>query len=343
MSKQTQAAVENYLMNRVPNLKRLNFSWFGGEPLLAKDVVLRLAEFAYNLCKQNQVEFKGGFTTNAYLLTQELATKLISLQQNFFQITLDGLREEHDRLRKRINGKGTFDVIWKNLLALKEIPAYFDCMLRLHVRRDNIDNLELLVQEIASAFGRDRRFRMDFQHLRNMGGEGGKTVIRPLTIPELQKTENHLRQIWFDTINGKEPVKLGSFRLAANDEPASDKNPPKPALGESAGSRRIEDIVENEPYICYAARPNSMIIRANGRIGKCTVALDDQRNDLGFLAPDGTVVINNQKILPWLRGLETLDDREAGCPLGGLPDSNLPSPMPSKIVPIKFHKTDQMQ
>ncbi len=77
--------------------------------------------------------------------------------------------------------------------SLHELKLRFECLLRIHVRRDNVADLELLVREITQAFGNDSRFRLDVQHLRDMGDEGGKSVISPLSIPELREIERHLR------------------------------------------------------------------------------------------------------------------------------------------------------
>jgi len=338
MSKKLQVAIERLLDNRVNGLKRLSFSWFGGEPLLAKDVVLRLSEYAHKLCTDHGVHFHGGLTTNAYLLDKNLAKDLIKWNQNFYQITLDGLGEAHDQLRRRADGKGTFDVIWQNLLGLKELDGHFECVLRLHVRRENIQNLEELMIEIANEFGNDPRFRVDFQHLRDMGGDGGKTINKPITLSEMPEIEQNLRTILSNRLlelniqSGKaEQNEFAGIKIAA---------PTSNSAGESAGSQRGGDVIVGEPYICYAGKPNSLIIRANGRIGKCTVALSDARNDLGFLDDNGQIVLSQEKLKPWIRGIETLEPKVTGCPIVGLPTLDISSPTKerNKIIPISTTK-----
>ena len=73
----------------------------------------------------------------------------------------------------------------------------------------------------------------------------------------------------------------------------------------------------DQPYVCYAAKPNSLMIRANGRIGKCTVALNDQRNDIGTINPAGELLIND-KLQLWLAGLETMNLQTLACPFSKL-------------------------
>ena len=135
MSETTQRALELFLENRVPGLQKLDLSWFGGEPLVAKDVVLRLARYAQALCEHHGVVLRGALTTNAYVLDRELFEKLLACKQDFFQITLDGWAEGHDVLRKRADGIGTFDFIWQNLLALGVIDQPWEICFRAQGRR----------------------------------------------------------------------------------------------------------------------------------------------------------------------------------------------------------------
>jgi uncharacterized protein len=334
MSEVTISAIEQLLERRVKNLQQLRFSWFGGEPLVAKDVVLRLAKYAYDQCREHGVKFDGGLTTNAYILDKALAEQLIQLKQNFFQITLDGWREAHDEKRKRADGRGTFDVIWSNLLGLKELRLSFEVCVRVHVRRDNVSNLEILMAEFARAFQGDQRFYLDFQNLRDMGGEGGRTIENQLLIPELREIEKRLRAIYSAELNRS----VGLDIVIPTDVIQTETKQSKPesqiiwqleGASESAGSQRPSERVDSEPYICYASRPNSLLIRSNGRIGKCTVAFDDERNDLGYIAEDGSIVVNNEKLQPWIRGLGTLDTGDVGCPI-----QNMAAVAPSGLVSV---------
>jgi uncharacterized protein len=71
--------------------------------------------------------------------------------------------------------------------------------------------------------------------------------------------------------------------------------------------------------LCYAAMGNSFVIRSDGRVGKCTVALDDDRNTVGMLCDDGSIRIRDARFRPWIRGLFDGDQAALACPLRGLP------------------------
>jgi uncharacterized protein len=74
-----------------------------------------------------------------------------------------------------------------------------------------------------------------------------------------------------------------------------------------------------EVHPCYAAKANSLVIRSDGRVGKCTVALRDSRNTVGYLSENGTVQVDRERFLLWIRGALNGDPASLMCPLMGLP------------------------
>lgn len=310
MKETVQSSIERFMDRRIPELSELSIHWFGGEPLLAKQVVLRLSAHASRLCKEHGVSLIGGLTTNAYVLTSDLFEELLSYDQRFFQITFDGWQEGHDAVRKMANGRGSFQRIWENACATKRSTGQFKIQFRIHVRRDNYENLEILLDNLAQVFGGDPRYSLDFEHLRNLGGQGGKSVDRPLSLAELRDVERQLRRRYDAAI------------ASLNRQSSTIDRQNSPALGTPISEVSAVQQSESPPYICYAAKPNSLLIRADGRIGKCTVALDDDRNTIGQLNDDGTLTIKNERLRPWVRGLSDLDQRALSCPLNGLQQYN---------------------
>lgn len=282
-------------------LENLSLSWFGGEPLLAAPIILRIAEAARRLSQIYGFSVSGGATTNGYLLTRPLLEKLVQLNQNYFQISIDGWGECHDRTRRRADGAGTFREIWTNLMNAHGTTLDFEISLRIHVTDINHDSLRELARQIRDNLALDRRFSLNFQDVRDLGGAGGQSVVSvsPYDFRELVR-------------------ELTDIVYPPSDELKADA-PLRPAVPieirkyESAGSRAAYSDETN--YICYAAKPNHFLIRSNGRVGKCTVALDDPRNDIGFLRPDGTIEINADLARAWSRGLETMDPDQLGCPI----------------------------
>ncbi|MEA3060336.1 MAG: uncharacterized protein QOJ94_117 [Sphingomonadales bacterium] len=302
------AGIERFMDRRIPELTTFGINWFGGEPLMAKAIVLRLSSYASRLCKEHGVSLQGGMTTNAYILDFDLFEELLSYDQRFFQITLDGWQEGHDALRRRANGRPTFERIWENLTATRRSRENFNIMIRVHVRRDNQESLETLIDNLAAAIGGDPRYALDFEHLRDLGGEGGKSIVRPLSIAELREIEAWLRRRFEDAV-----ARAGGGEANGAQPPVSNGAVAAVPIGELKNAQP-----GSSPYICYAAKPNSLLIRADGRIGKCTVALTDDRNTIGRINEDGTLALDNELLRPWIRGLGDLDADSLACPLTGL-------------------------
>ncbi len=277
-------AIKALISERVKDLKSFNLSWFGGEPMLAKDIIIDISKHAKAECEKHGVFFvRGEITTNGYSLNLSTLKSLVALNQVNFQISLDGFGKAHDLTRKMISGRGTFEKIWQNLLAMQKSSYDFSVMLRLHLTPSNLISIETLISHINSTLLSDSRFKVMFKPI---GDFGGSSTGRIATL------DKSLEQ---DIIR--------KFKEQLHTE-----------------VRESETVVAMDSYyICYAAKPNSLLIRANGNIGKCTVALSDPRNNIGHINDDGTLSLDNDILKPWLRGYKEKDFNVLGCPLNGLP------------------------
>lgn len=87
-------------------------------------------------------------------------------------------------------------------------------------------------------------------------------------------------------------------------------------IDEAEGFAREKGLIvaEREEDICYAAAANSFVIRANGRVAKCTVAFNDKRNDVGKLTQNG-LELDMEKLTPWITPVLNQDALGAKCPL----------------------------
>lgn len=88
------SAIKALLDRRSADLDALDLSWFGGEPLLAKDIVYDLSEYAQQRAKAG-LSYRANMTTNGYLLDVDTASRLVALGVTFFQISLDGFGAQH--------------------------------------------------------------------------------------------------------------------------------------------------------------------------------------------------------------------------------------------------------
>lgn len=303
----TIAGIKALVRRRVEQhgLKELRVEWFGGEPLLAKGVVLGLSRNFHAHSSSGALELLDcSMTTNGFELTPPLFSELVSLGVNFFQISLDGDSDAHDLTRRYASGAGTFHRIYENLLAMKASSFKFTVMMRLHIMPGNEESLTRLSRRLCGDFKGDARFTVFLRDISNLGGKGEslQMIAHAEAVRISKLLQAHFEAEGFCVENGVE----AEFESQVSVSGLSESNPAFQSLKESG--LRVS-------HVCYAAKPNHMLIRADGRIGKCTVALGSEGNVVGALAEDGTVALDPGKMEFWTRGFLSGDASELGCPL----------------------------
>ncbi len=281
MSDATVKAVKDFLQKRISDseLQYLHIGWFGGEPLIEHGIIFDILSYAKEQCDENDVTLISDMTTNGYLLTRTIFDKLVSLNLKHFQVSLDGPKELHDLSRIRADNQGTFDVIWKNLLDMRENKEDFVVILRVHITHENEDHIEKLINQIGDNFSGDTRFKVFLRGISNLGGSKADAI----KVVDRDKQHGIISEM-LDLLKKRN---LTPYILEDKDK----------------GS-----------YICYASCPNQMVIRADGSIAKCTVAFDKEINRIGEVNPDGTLDIDQEKFNFWVRGLKTIDKKSLKCP-----------------------------
>jgi uncharacterized protein len=267
--------IKKLLLKRFSDLNNLEISWFGGEPLLAKDIIFDISDFILKNAPES-LNYISEITTNGFYLNKNVFENLIKLKIRFYQISLDGDEEMHNSSRIRKNGKPTFDVIWKNLIDIKNTDFDFFVSIRIHFTMDNYNKLDNLINKLNDSFSGDKRFKIFFKPIERLGGNNDSS-IKIMSLDEKRIIKKNLENRITD-------------------------------------SSQIYSINEKTPYICYASKPNSLIIRANGKICKCTVALDNDENFIGEINEDGEIIFN-KNYYKWIRGIESLNAGTLKCPL----------------------------
>lgn len=234
--------VKNLITTCSQNLKNLEISWFGGEPLLGYDIITDIMGHAKREIKEDS-SLNSNMTTNGYLLTPKRLKCLVALGIDHYQISFDGDKEEHDNLRLRADGKGTFNVLWDNIIGAHNTNLPFEITLRVHANRNNINSIEKFIARVKHDLNGDKRFKLWIRPLSQLGGSND------INLPVLEGQEGS----WF----GGTGSSIQKLRRNAEETGLQ--------LLESPGS---------EP--CYAAKLNSFVIRSTGSISKCTVALYDK-------------------------------------------------------------------
>ncbi|MFH8665626.1 radical SAM protein [Streptomyces anulatus] len=126
-------------------LDRLRILLFGGEPLLNPRGCLELLERASGIGMTS-----AWMISNATLLTPRLARQLSGLGLDSVQVTFDGDRADHDRIRvNRADNGGTYDKIVRNIVAASEVTP-IRWTLRVNVSQETFDGVDALIDRLAA-------------------------------------------------------------------------------------------------------------------------------------------------------------------------------------------------
>lgn len=146
-----------YLTTR--NIESYCLCWFGGEPLMQRKEVLRISSFLSNWCMRHGIEFMGQMTTNGALLDKDTIMELKACLINHYQITLDGNRKTHNKVKREKEGKSSFDLILGNIRQLLEVNENAIVTLRFNYSKEKLKELDL-VEEICQTIPQELRVRM---------------------------------------------------------------------------------------------------------------------------------------------------------------------------------------
>lgn len=148
MSDEVQDSILNFIKENIDNgIKALDITWYGGEPLLYPSIIENLSAKIRQVAERTGCELKMYMVTNGFLLTPELVEMMDRIGVVKVQITLDGLRENHDKRRYLKNGTGTFERIFHNLALFDEYSIRVD--IRMNIDNENYIDYIGLQKKIA--------------------------------------------------------------------------------------------------------------------------------------------------------------------------------------------------
>ncbi len=166
MSDDTQQKIIELIKNLIVKKKinKLTLSWFGGEPMLyLQQVIYPITLFSKIFCERHNVEFRTNATTNGFLLSEEKIRLLKKINMSCFQITLDGNKETHNKVRNQ-SGRPSYDEIIKNITTICTFIPNAKIILRINYTNDI---LKFDIRETLSLFPQQIRknIRIDFQRV----------------------------------------------------------------------------------------------------------------------------------------------------------------------------------
>ncbi len=119
MTFETGKKAIDFLIEKSLDRETLELDFFGGEPLMNFDVVKQIVEYARSREKECGKKFRFTITTNGMLLTDD-KIDFINKEMSNVVLSIDGRKEVTDKVRKRVDGSGCYDVILPKFKKLVE-------------------------------------------------------------------------------------------------------------------------------------------------------------------------------------------------------------------------------
>lgn len=164
MSAETGKRAIDFVIKHSGPRKNIEVDLFGGEPLMAMDMIKEVIQYARSIEKEHNKNIRFTMTTNATLLNDEIIEYLNENMVNII-LSLDGRKDINDAMRMRKDGSGSYESI---VPKIKEMVKKRDPEKMHYVRgtftRNNLDF---------------------FQDVKHMVDEGFKEIsIEPVVLPD---------------------------------------------------------------------------------------------------------------------------------------------------------------
>ncbi len=248
MDETTENAIISFIRKNIRYYSSLEVTWFGGEPLLELDMIVRMSKKIVEICKNASRPYRASCITNGYLLTLGNVEELMRCHVYTYMITLDGPAIYHDKMRKRRDGGGTYERIFKNL---KDIYLYSRTnLLRIKIRvNESPESLNILpdyLEFLEHEFGENKVFSFMFRPV-------GKWDI---------KGENDFESVEVGTI----------YRIISESK---------------VHLNCVDHYLELCDSLCEASKVNGYIIRPNAEVCKCNLLIGEKVNVVGKISNQG--------------------------------------------------------
>ncbi len=300
-----EQTIAQLVQKRIVGYKHLHVQWFGGEPLLAMDHIRHLSKTLSDISINNNVSYGAEIITNGYNLTPLVIKELIELGVSEMQVTFEGSKTLHDKVRKTKKNTGTYDKIIENsLVAAVEMKV----TARIHVAPYGFDSALELIDDLAERGLNKKLERIYFSPLFNY--QPGK--------------RNDIFQI-----NDKKFISVEDF--ARYQIPLIKK---AKSLGFNIG-----DFLGGSYGLCMAMQRGALMVSPTGELAKCYLDVGEDAHQVGT-TKSGLI---NKKLVLWEDYDFSLDKECSECSfapvcLGGCPKQQM-NKADKKVIctPLKYN------
>lgn len=269
-----------FITKQINDYAGIQIFWFGGEPLLTKDIVIEVSSYVKKLAAQCKKKFYFSITTNGYLLNEEVFEQLYRAGVRKYQVTFDGMQEQHDIKRHLKDGRGTFQQIYNNLIMIKQKRGLFHFDLRCNITRDNFRDIYPYINLVTNDFGDDKRFNVYFRPVGDWGGRRVKSIVSSL-------------------MNGNTDIEDS---LLSNQ-----------IIDKSKINFNLQFLWSGKINLCESIQKNYYVINPYGELLKCTKMLDNPMNKIGIIDENGIPHLNQEVLSYWIGRSLRAKEQCANC------------------------------
>jgi uncharacterized protein len=202
------------------DLKSLSVVWYGGEPLMGKDSIFRLSDLLISYCDKRKIAYSAGIVSNGWFLNGEMAAQLYTRRVRWAQVTIDGDRGTHDKMRPLTSGRGTFDRVLDNIAEALDQTA-ISINARVNVGQGNVDKVSAMLDGFVERnFAKRGNFSVYFAPIEASTPESGSAFDERLSRADFNRKvlalEERARRLGFASIEKPSSGFAGMCVAASN-------------------------------------------------------------------------------------------------------------------------------
>lgn len=138
MNLEVEELVYDFISKLSKVVEEVSITFFGGEPLLYPKKIELMTSNIYSIAKNSNIKIQFSIITNGYNINNDIIRLFKRYNFGSIQITLDGDPETHDQRRVLVNGQGTFNRIYNNIVSLNENEIITN--IRVNIDKNNLNS-----------------------------------------------------------------------------------------------------------------------------------------------------------------------------------------------------------
>lgn len=190
MTYDTEIAMIKFIESTVEkfNSERVAITWFGGEPLLEKELIKRVSN--HFIALKGRENYNASITTNGSLIDDETINLFKECKITSVQITLDGTEEQYNRIKNYRNPKlFNFQRVINNIERCCRNGIFVT--VRFNISKENCSDVKTAISELAERFAEYKKL-MHIYVFPVMGDKNDSSLFKF----ESTELKDEMRQIY---------------------------------------------------------------------------------------------------------------------------------------------------